>query len=90
MPALVWKHGTTKEAARDALQAKLKELGHADRVRWDGFAATARAGPFGSVLDAAGAITDEAVVVERCGGLAKGAVLRACGELLRQLFPTNG
>jgi hypothetical protein len=31
--------------------------------------------------------TDDAVVLEKCGGVAGGAVLRPCRELLERLFP---
>jgi hypothetical protein len=49
MPVLTWKHRTTKEAAKAAIQAELVKLGHGDAVVWKGFDVTARVGPLGSV-----------------------------------------
>jgi hypothetical protein len=87
MAVLVWKHGTTKAEAVAAIQAALNESGHGGSVTWDGARAEARYGPFASVVHAKGEVTDDAVVLEKCGGLAGGAVLSRCEELLRRLFP---
>jgi hypothetical protein len=87
MAVLTWKHGTSKAEAVAAIRAALAESGHGGSVEWDGARAEARSGPFGSVVRARGEVTDEAVVVERCGGLAGGAVLGRCREWLARLFP---
>jgi hypothetical protein len=87
MAVLVWKHGKSKAEALGALQAALKDSGYGGSVAWDGPRAEARYGPFASVLHAVGEVTDDAVVLEKCGGLAGGAVLKQCQELLRRLFP---
>jgi len=85
--ALVWKHGTSKAEARAAILAELKRLGHDGKVSWADFAATARVGPWGTILDARGEITDEVILVEKCGGLVGAAVLRECKVMLGRLFP---
>jgi hypothetical protein len=84
---LVWKHGTTKALAAEAIRNALREAGRGGSVTWSGDRATSRYGPFGSVVNAAGEVTDGEVVLEKCGGLAGGAVLRACREMLERLFP---
>jgi hypothetical protein len=87
MTVLVWKHGTTKEEARKVIQAELRKLGYDGRVSWDEFRATARVGPWGTILNAAGEITETQVRLEKCGGAFGGLVLRQCRAMLAQLFP---
>jgi len=88
MGALVWKHGTSRDEARRLVQEELKQLGHDGRVRWHGDAATVTVG-WGAVLSASGRVTDEAVVLDKCGGAIGGLVLERCRELLRRLFPAG-
>lgn len=87
MSVLVWRHGTTQAAAIEAIQAALESSGHANRVTWKGNRAEARYGPFASVSHVVGQVNDEAVVLERCGGIASGTVLGRCRVMLEQLFP---
>jgi hypothetical protein len=89
MAALVWRHGRTK-AAVAALQSALAASGHDGVAKWDGARVEARYGPFATGLHARGEVTDEAVVLERCGGLLGGLVLARCRELLSRLFPGGG
>jgi len=85
--ALVWKHGRSKAEALAAVQSALASSGRASAVKWDGAKLEARYGPFGSVVHARGEVTDDAIVLEKCGGLAGGVVLARCRELLARLFP---
>jgi hypothetical protein len=87
MALLSWKHGKSKEEAVAIIKAALKESGHEGSVTWSGTAAEARYGPFASVLHLRGEVTDDAVVIAQCGGLAGGAVLGRVRELLGKLFP---
>jgi hypothetical protein len=87
MAVLTWKHGKSRDEAVAAIQAALKESGHDGLVTWDGAKAEARYGPFASIVHAKGEVTPDAVVLEKCGGLAGGPVLRRCRELLERLFP---
>jgi hypothetical protein len=86
MAVLVWKHGTTADAAGEAIRAELDRLGHGGKVKWTGDEASASVG-WGLVLSAAGRVTDEAVVLDTCGGAVGGLVLAKCRELLARLFP---
>jgi hypothetical protein len=86
MPILVWKHGTTAAAARDSVRAELDRLGHGGKVTWAGDEASASVG-WGLVLSAAGRVTDEVIVLDKCGGAVGGLVLAKCRELLARLFP---
>jgi hypothetical protein len=86
MAALVWKHGTTKDAAKQAVVEELQQLGVADKIKWSGDRATASIG-LGMILSASGEVTDDAVVLEKAGGAAGGTVVQRCRELLERLFP---
>jgi hypothetical protein len=86
MAILTWKHRTTKQAAKSAVQDELTRLGYGSGVDWNGFEATARV-CFGRVLNAKGTITDTEIIVEKCDGFLKDKVLRECHELLEKLFP---
>jgi len=86
MPLLTWKHQTTKDAAKTAVQAELTRLGHGDQFVWTDFEANARVG-FGVVLNAKAIITDEDVVIEKCGGTKGTRVLDGCRQMFEKLFP---
>jgi hypothetical protein len=87
MAVLVWKHGKSKADALAAIQGALKDSGYDGSVKWDGTKAEARYGPFASVVHAKGEVTDDAIVLEKCGGLVGGVVLSRCRAMLEQLFP---
>jgi len=88
MAVLLWKHRKTRAAARDAVQTELRNLGHDGKVKWKDDSANVSVG-FGTVLSAAGEITDESVVLHKCGGAFGGLVLEKCEVILERLFP-NG
>jgi hypothetical protein len=87
MPVLTWKHGRSRDEAIATIRAALKNSGYDGSVTWDGAKAEARYGPFASIVHAKGEVTADAVVLEKCGGLAGGPVLQRCRELLERLFP---
>jgi hypothetical protein len=87
MAVLTWSHGRSKDDALAAIKAALKDTGHEGSVTWSGTSAEARYGPFASVVHVKGVVTDDVVLIEKCGGLAGGPVLTRCRELLARLFP---
>jgi hypothetical protein len=89
MSLLVWKHGTTTAAAREAIQEELRKLGHDGKVTWKGDEATASLA-LGTMLGVRGKVTDEAILLDKCGGALGGVVLRKCREMLLRLFPSGG
>jgi hypothetical protein len=86
---LTWRHGRSKADAVAAIKAALRDAGHDDSVSWSDTAAEARYGPFASVVHVRGEVTDEAVVIEECGGLLGGTVLERLREMLARLFPAG-
>jgi hypothetical protein len=86
MAVLTWKHGTTADAAREAIQAEIRRLGYEGYVTWKGNDVTASAG-LGTLVSVSGRVTDEAVVLEKCGGALGGTVLSRCRELLERALP---
>ena len=87
MSVLARNHGTTATNARDTIQEKIRELGYDSWVIWQGNEATASAG-MGLLLDLRGHITDESVIIDKCGGGIGGVVLGKCQEIFEQLFPS--
>jgi hypothetical protein len=69
------------------VKAALKESGREEAVAWNGAKAEARYGPFASIVNAKGEITDDVITLEKCGGVAGSLVLGKCRELLERLFP---
>jgi hypothetical protein len=74
MSVLAWKHGTTATNARNAIQAKIRELGYGSWVIWQANEATASAG-MGLLLNLRGHVTDESVIIDKCRGGIGGRVL---------------
>ncbi len=90
-PVLSWKHGTSKSAALELLKTELQLTGYARYVRWNGFEITSKVTRlFFKIIDARGRITDDAVIIDRCRGMASKTVLKRCEETLRRLFPGGG
>jgi hypothetical protein len=86
MAVLVWKHGKTRDEARSIIQAEVRRLGYDQKVMWSGDSATASVA-WGAVLSASGKVTDEAIILDKCGGAVGGIVLARCRELLERIFP---
>jgi hypothetical protein len=87
MAVLTWKHGRSRDEAVAEIKAALKESGHEGSVTWDGARAEARYGPFASIVHVVGEVTDHAVVLDKCGGVAGHRVLEKGREMLEKLFP---
>ena len=87
MAVLEWKHGKTPPEAVAVIRAAVKVAGFDGSVKWSGHSFEARSGPFASVAHVTGAVTDDAAVIEKCGGLIGGRVLAKCRVLLEGLFP---
>ena len=87
MAALIWKHGKTKAEVVEAVRRAITEAGYDTSVKWDGAKLEARVGPFASIVHVKGEVTDDAIVLDKCGGLAGGRVLSRCRELLERLLP---
>ena len=86
MAALVWKHGTTAERAKETIEAELRQRGQADKVKWNGDEFSVSVG-FGVVLNLVGRVTDEAIVVEKCTGAMAGFAMDKAREHLPRVFP---
>jgi hypothetical protein len=89
MAVLTWMHGRSKEDAVVAIKAALTAAGYDGWVTWIGAAAEAGYGPFASIVHVVGEVTDEAVVIEVCSGLAGRVVFGRLREMLAQLFPAS-
>jgi hypothetical protein len=86
MDVLVWRHGKTREEAKAIIQAELKRLHYDGKVAWDADSASASVG-WGTILSASGKVTDETIILDKCGGAAGGKVLSKCREILARVFP---
>jgi len=87
-PALVWKHGTTRNAARNIIKNEIERLGYAKYVRWEGDEARSFIRRFFiKILDVRGWVADDVIVIDRCRGRAAGDVLTQCRALLQRAFP---
>ncbi len=88
MSVFVWKHGMRRSDARKQMELRLVNAGYADKVIWrdDSFHAVIG---WGSVLDLAGFVDDDSVVIEKSNGLIGGAVLAKTQTTLRDIFPVD-
>lgn len=86
MPELKWKTGKPAGEARDMIQAQLVKTGYGDQVAWEGNSFTASVG-MGFMLDIAGTVNDQEVVIEKCGGVSGGMALGKLKKMFEYLFP---
>lgn len=84
--ALVWQHGTTREAAKNAIVNELQSLGYADEVRWRNYKGSVSVA-MGVILSVRGYISDDAIVIEKCSGAVSSQVLNETRIILERLFP---
>ncbi len=68
MAVLRWQTGKPASEARELIQKQLEKTGYGDQVTWDGNAFTASIG-MGFMLDIAGTVNDQEVILEKCGGM---------------------
>ena len=86
MSVLVWKHGTNLADARQRILLRLRGSGYDNKVTWKGDDFYSSIG-WGTVLDIAGRIDDEAVTIDKSGGLIGDLVLKKSEVTLRDIFP---
>jgi hypothetical protein len=86
MSVLVWKHGTTVAAAREIIQTELEKLGHGGKVTWKGDEFTCSLG-WGTILNTAGKVTGETIVLEKCSGAIGSIALAKFREFFQRVFP---
>lgn len=86
MAVLAWKHGTTRSRAHQLIESRLQQTGHGRSVNWQGDSFTSSIG-WGVVLDLAGRIDDEFVVLDKSRGAMGGIVLTESEAAFEQMFP---
>ena len=84
--ALIWQHGTTREAAKNAVVNELESLGYANEVHWRNYKGSVSVA-LGVVLSVKGYISDDAIVIEKCSGAYSAQVLSETRIILARLFP---
>ena len=84
--ALVWQHGTTRDAAKTAVINELENLGYANEVHWRNYKGSVSVA-MGVVLSVKGYISDDAIVIEKCSGAYSAQVLNETRAILARLFP---
>jgi hypothetical protein len=87
MPVLTWLHGTSKGNAIAAIQKAVKKLGYEGYLRWKDGTVEASSGPFSTLVNAKGEVTDDRVILAKAGGVLGGKVLTRCREILEDVFP---
>jgi hypothetical protein len=86
MPVLTWKTGKSAAEAKDMIHAQLEKTGYGDQVTWNGNNFTAQVG-FGFMLDIAGSVKDQEVVLEKCAGMTADMALGKLKKMFEYLFP---
>lgn len=88
MTALIWKHGMSKNDARQLIQARIEKAGIRDKVLWKGDSFSSSIG-WGTILNLEGQVTDESVILKKAAGALGSIVLEKSREAFQELFP-NG
>jgi hypothetical protein len=86
MAVLRWQTGKPASEARELIQKQLEKTGYGDQVTWDGNAFTASIG-MGFMLDIAGTVNDQEVILEKCGGMSGDMALGKLKKMFEYLFP---
>jgi hypothetical protein len=86
MAVLRWKTGKPATEARDMIQKQLEKTGYGDQVTWDGLSFTASVA-MGFMLDIAGSVNDQEVLLEKCGGMSGDMALGKLKKMFEYLFP---
>ena len=87
MASLVWKHGKSKSEAVTDIRAALAELGYDKHVTWSEANAEARYGPFASLIHVKGRVTEDLVILDKCGGAFGAMAMDRCRKVLERVFP---
>ena len=83
---LICRHGTTEAQALKIIKTAIAELGYNSHVIWNGRNASVAVGPFKSILNIKGMVTNTEATVE-CGGLFGDIALNRCREIVGRIFP---
>lgn len=86
MAELKWKTDKSAPETREMIQAQLVKTGYGDQVTWDGNNFSASVG-MGFMLDIAGTVNDQEVVIDKCGGMSGGMALGKLKKMFEYLFP---
>ena len=89
MEALHWKHGKSASEMTDLVKGHLAEAGNLDKVKWSGHSFSASVG-MGIALNIKGQITDDEIVIEKCGGVGGAVALGKIRATLQKAFPGGG
>lgn len=88
MEALRWKHGKSASEMTDLVKQHLAESGNLDKVKWSGDSFSASVG-MGIALRIKGEITDDEIVIEKCGGVGGAIALGKIRVTLQRFFPAG-
>ncbi|HMO35589.1 MAG TPA: hypothetical protein PKA06_06065 [Gemmatales bacterium] len=86
MAVLRWKTGKPADEARELIQKQLEKTGYGDQVNWEGSDFKASVA-MGFMLDVAGSVNDQEVVLEKCGGMSGDMALGKLKKMFEYLFP---
>ena len=86
MEVLRWKHGKSASEMTDLVKQHLADSGNLDQVKWNGNSFSASVG-LGLALSIKGRITDDEIVIEKCGGVGGAIALGKLRETLQKSFP---
>lgn len=88
MDVLRWKHDRWLSEINPLVQQYLAESGYLDKVKWNGNSFSASVG-IGVALNIRGKMTDDEIVIEKCGGVGEHAALAKNRESLQKSFPAG-
>lgn len=86
MAVLRWRTGKPAGEAQQMIQQQLEKTGYGDQVSWAGNTFTASIA-MGFMLDIAGTVNDQEVVLEKCGGMSGEMALGKLKKMFEYLFP---
>ena len=87
MASLVWKHGKSKSEAVTDIRAALEELGYDKHVTWSDAKAEVRYGPFASLIHVKGRVTEDLVILDKCGGVYGAKAKDRFRKVFERMFP---
>lgn len=86
MAELRWKHGKSASEMTELVKNHLAKSGNGDNVTWKGNLFSASVG-LGMALNIKGQITDDEIVIDKCGGVGGSIALGKIRETLQNKFP---
>ena len=88
MAELRWRHGKSASEMSDLVKQHLAKSDQLDKVKWDGDAFSASVG-LGLALSVKGRITDDEIIIDKCGGIGGAIALAKIRETLQKAFPSG-